>query len=361
MNQDIEYILQNLKIIYDRYENIQKIRFKIGNELSHNPKNIDLTFVKNTKTGGGEETEPAYITISEICYHNTDNSALINNQEGIQFNFIKDKNVNIIKKDSINCNFYNRGAMTAIYLVNKKDNLLEHLILRVTKIPNLDLQKYNEDKGLDIIENLPDYLYYGKLFFENDKREQLTYHYSIVKKYRVIENLVKEPFETKKIFFEKLLKLLVNLEGKDYLINDLKPENIGYDKDFNPIIIDYDEGTVSKNIKGAQMFWCYHKFPQIYSGVKNQIDGFISFIFYLFFEDTYWKEPWWSDNRCHHNDVAFIKSSVEKLKKKPSTPDNYFTFFKYMILNHNGEGLFANDPNKIPSFKQILEGLNRTQ
>jgi len=316
---------------------IQKQPLKYIKLKTHNPKQIDLT-LKKIFSGGYSS-----IVINEIC--NTTNSKIISDDGTVEFIFNDAKNISL---EENKCNYFKAGSFTAVYVVRKPNDNVD-LILRITTIEEnilFDIKTYNDNIKIGIKNNLPDYLYCGILTVNNKK-----YNYSIVKTYKVISDFVYETLANRKLFFKKLLELLAMLENKNYFINDFKPDNIGYDDTFNPIIIDYDAKTITREREGPQTFWCnVTKYP----GTKLMIDGFVAFIFALFFNDPFWDEPW-NVNGCHSMYICGIIEAKKNLHKNPEVDQEYFDFLKDLIITNSTKGLLSNNP---PTFNEVLNIYN---
>jgi hypothetical protein len=158
------------------------------------------------------------------------------------------------------------------------------------------------------------------------------------------------------LFFKKLVDLLKKLETQTYLINDLKRTNIGYDKDYSPIIIDYDANTISSTVEQVQSFRCDMQYPELYSGIKQSIEGFVAIIFELFFETEFkpWKKPR-NEMNCHnHEEIATLMSEI---KKKPEIPYGLFGFLIKLIYTDKDDGLFSNNPS---TFVEVYEKINKS-
>lgn len=243
------------------------------------------------------------------------------------------------------CDYYKKGSNTAVYIV-KKNNIGEDLILRITINPNFEISKYRHDINLNIKNNLPDYLYYGII----NVPKKIKYHYSICKKYHVMNDMIKDDydyttniynytiiisFNDRWIFFQNLLKLLMHLELKDYLINDFKLDNIGYDDNYNPIIIDYDQDTINKEIK-TMTYQCHIIYNTTYVKSKSTLIGFTFFIFKLFFDKEFNTWQWIQDkkikNRSHYCFNFNNFPNIFKLVgKKLDVPDKNFHILKNII------------------------------
>ena len=302
--------------------------------MAHNPTKIDLMY-KKIISGG-----TSGVVIDGIC--DTTNAKIFSKDMSVEYKFNDTKNVSLLFGT---CNYFKAGSYTAVYIVNKPNDSTDY-ILRVTTIDSdilFDIKTYNENKKLGIRNNLPDYLYYG-ILTAND----IKYNYSIVRIYKVIDDLKNESIDNRKLFFKKLLELLALLESKGHLINDLKPDNLGYDDKFNPVIIDYDATTVSKIVADVQTFWCS---KITYTGSKQMIDGVVSFIFALFFDGVFWTEPWHVEG-CHSRYTCGIIEAKNELIKKPDVDQEYFDFLKNLIIIDSEKGMWSNNP---PTFNEILQ------
>ena len=304
---------------------------------THNPINMDFTLHKLMVGGNSIDV------INGIC--NTNNSKIIADNKSIEFIFDDDKNTALIGE---NCNYFKAGSYTAVYVIKEPNNDV-NLLLRLTTIDSgimFETDAYNDNKKLDITKNLPDYLYYGILNVGEKK-----YNYAIVKIYKVMDDMLLENINNRKLFFRKLLQLLMKLESKNYLINDLKPDNIGYDVEFNPVIIDYDSKTITQEIGNTQSFWC----PRyLYDGPKQMIDGFIAFIFLLFFKSPFLVEPWFV-NACHSRFICGIMEAKNELESLEDVDFEYFDFLKNLIITDEKRRMLSYN---IPTFAEILKIYN---
>jgi len=310
------------------------------NENNHKPIYLEMTYYSHMSGGNSNEI------INKICYKQNNNSGISDIGKTITFLFNTKQN----NKKHTDCNFYKAGTYTAVYIVNKPNNN-EDFIMRVTERPSLDIEKYKKDIDLEIKENMPDYLYYGP-FLVKDKQ----FYYSIGQKYNTIDDLIKESFDKRKIFFHNLLKLLSKLQNKTYLINDFKPDNIAYDKRYNPIIIDYDPKTIDTktDILGPQTFYCFRETR--YKDTKQTIDGFVYFIFKLFFIDAFTKIPvmYNPQTRCHEmNTPRKMRDKIKTIKANNDVPLDFFGFLKNIIIDDTYSGLFGNDAI-VPTYQDIL-------
>ena len=333
---------------------------------THDPVELNLLYMHQS-TGGGISID----TIQEICL--SDGDYLTDKKHTIRFNFVN--NTTLLTTAEYkhskysNCKYYKKGSGTAVYLILKDKNT-EELILRVTQktpdYPPFSKSTYDNNKTLGITQNLSDFLYYGILNVTpkgyNPGLYDFKYNYTIVRKYKVIEDLQKGSYDNRKIFFKKLIQLLITLEKHNYIINDFKPDNMGYDDDYNPIVIDYDAATINMNREGPQTFDT-NKITigtiTPYSGTKQTIAGTVVFIFVLFFVNEFWAYPWaipyqtYTGTRHHSTNPQIISNYVATLQKKSDVPDNDFKILKEMIISGDKQkGLFSLNP---PTYQQLYD------
>lgn len=347
--------------------------FSLKPNITHNPTQLDLIYMGPIK--GGSSTD----TIVDLC--NTVGDLLEDPTHKYTFTFVDDQNKQILDGyhyKPLNCHYYNKGTNTAVYIIRQSGNP-EDLVFRVTGHPesgttldaiSFDINTYEDNKNLGITQNLTDFLYYGTLT-GTSRRPYYTnpfkHNYAIVKKYGVIQDLQTKGYMYRKLFFKKLIQLLITLEKQDYLINDFKPDNIGFDKDYNPIIIDYDATTISKLIQGPQTFHTNlitYGTKQPFLKTKQTIDGFVAFIFILFFADyekTFLAYPWmlpsqisYTEIKHHATNPKVIYDAIGTVQKLNDVPDDDFTLLKQMIISspkpYVYEGLDSENP---PTYEQL--------
>ena len=362
-----------LHFFYDEFnmDNLHKILNQI-NSLNISKNNIDeltlffdypikmtLNFPKYKKNMIGSGV---YEIVIDICYNKEILTKLIGKYDSKTITFIMNPNVRYLHYSPIGntakkCYIHKRGSFTLVYVINK-ENYPEDLILRITEEDTFDVNKYKQDIILNIKDNLPEYLYFGDFIVDNSGKK---YFYSICRKYKVMDDMCKikviagksesttlETFGNRWIFFNKLINFLVILETKNFLVNDLKMDNVGYDEKFNPVVIDYNFTTISQIISEINTHKCY-KVNNKYNGTKHTISGFMTFIFALFFKSAYPNAiTYIGKYQCL--DFNYISGHLKNEQGQADVNKKYIDFLKMIILDNNGNGLIGKN---IPTYKQI--------
>lgn len=158
--------------------------------------------------------------------------------------------------------YFSNGATTAIFgIINVSENKLfqcSELLLKVSDYAPIEyfINCWKNDK-LKYSDNITDIYLYGELF---NKAGKYLGDYVVVKKYNTFENLTikknkdclnnlskrktLEFYKMKLKLLESLLELCVLIHRNGNFLRDLKLENMGYDENFNAVIIDYDCVTI---------------------------------------------------------------------------------------------------------------------
>jgi hypothetical protein len=151
------------------------------------------------------------------------------------------------KQSYFGSNYFAKGNITALYKLKEERPIVRsNLILRVinpSQLSNIDIfiGKYNEDYAL-FGENMISIFYYGSITLLDGFRLP----YLITQIYADHNNIKRLPEDRKIELMADLLRFNVKLDESGYAYRDLKFENIGYDRDFKFIALDYDMITLVK-------------------------------------------------------------------------------------------------------------------
>jgi len=327
--------------------------------LPTNPILVDLTYYPNSNIQNGGSIE---LYIIELCMNLNNNPYIegIHNDKNIKFTFSEDNKKKIIQK----CLVYAYGSYTAVYIINDETN--NEFVLKLPVI--FDVDKYIEDQNLGFIDNLPTFYYYGNLhYYKISKGKQIKaikpIRYAICKRYPDIITLRKLDFNKRIIFFGNLINLLYKIEGLNKYINDLKPANMSYDVNFNPIIIDYDKTTIyntTKDIPNSYAY-CYENHKSKFTEKKIMLDGFSLFIFLLFIDkpsypDSFNESIWHLHRSIDVKKCIVNIDNLRELQKEESVPDIFFKFIKEILIDSDNKGLYG---DKEIMFNEIKEKFDK--
>ena len=160
------------------------------------------------------------------------------------------------------------GSYTAVYSVNYSG---KNLILRITRISSTNMHylyfKKIKEEYRKYKDNLMKIIMHGNLEATKENVEwvndwgterfritNFTFDYILTEKYITYNDLPKIPNKDKLLILKNLLILLQKMyDNKDFHC-DLKIDNIGFTKDCNIILIDYDRNTI-RSIANAKDFF----------------------------------------------------------------------------------------------------------
>ena len=350
-------ILTNINAILERKKQINTT-IEIEKQW---PINIDLYYTSQQSMYGGLSDG----IIQQICYKNFLDGYFSGQHSKygiIRFIVSKSNSTKVLN----NCNYYNKGTYTAVYVIKnaidtpympEKNN---YLIIRITEEDSFKPVKYAKEKK-KFNKYIPKYYFYGKL---NRTGLIKQYYYAIVHKYNDMETLLLQPIDNRKLFFKNLLIMLSYFESEKYIVNDFKFHNIAYDDNFVPIIIDYEDVTISpysEYNKSPQTYQCNKRYKN-YEGSKMMSSGLVGIIIKLFFTsiDPY-APPLFTKDRCHDvtNMTDIFKNIHVIMKPQPDVTDkDFINFLKNSIINVNYDGLLADVNKKVPNMNELLMNFN---
>lgn len=155
-----------------------------------------------------------------------------------EYFFTFPRNKNPIKYKEFNTTqayFLNHGSNSVVFIIETKEH--EYKILKISQ-NEFDVEKYLKLKNL-FYDNIPNVYFYGSLFNEHFEE---YYEYIITDIIKTNFNILE--FDSKYLYLKNLTKLILNFHENQYIFNDLKLSNVGYDNNFNVVIVDYENFTV---------------------------------------------------------------------------------------------------------------------
>jgi hypothetical protein len=202
---------------------------------------------------------PINIDMKISCLHGqqggdpTKNLALIKN---LSFQCLKSLDETVMFKydQTINTKILNgsmylgKGSNTTVISVTQQKGLVhlngQSFVIRITEpTTQFNNLKYTSDKQL-LGHHIPDAYYYGKLHCLENK----VLNYVVVKKYNVFDSqtISNMRIHEKRNILYDLINCLTIIQDNNYVLWDLKIDNIGFDNNFKCILIDYSDDTIMK-------------------------------------------------------------------------------------------------------------------
>lgn len=167
------------------------------------------------------------------------------------------------KKEN-NSHYYAAGVYSGVYLITPENDLDNEykkgdmLILKIHHMDNSVYSNYVNDSNIEYSSScfkIPKVYFHGKLLFTNSKGIIISYYYySILKKYKIFDEIKILPFQSKLDYIINLVCLVKNVVNQKKIINDFKPDNIGADEKNNPVLLDYDSKTINDTITYVNTF-----------------------------------------------------------------------------------------------------------
>jgi hypothetical protein len=161
------------------------------------------------------------------------------------------------------------GVSSSVYKITELATNTKYILKITTGDNNELIKKYELDKMIfpDIKKHLIDIKYYGEIKVPMHNMHLVTYNYMIVPVYSIFdETFISTPSINKYIFLRKLATLINILQHTTpaYSMNDLKPDNIGYDQKTKEIIlIDYEQNTLHIAKSPPSFGFSYRSPPKI--------------------------------------------------------------------------------------------------
>jgi len=353
-----------------------------------NPSYIDL-LLKPNLTGGNLDN--VLVSISNIKNKYLEEKS--NKSDKLTFQFIDEYNTQKEK----NSNYLGKGVNTVVCAIKQiKDNniyvirIFERDLHSVQKIIN---HNYKNDKN-NFDKAIPNIYCYGRLLNDHDTNPtKVELCYMIVDLYHT--NFNKLNFCKKIKIFVNLLELLKKAHEKNYFFWELKFDNIGYDNDYNCVMIDYDDHCV-KSFPVSDPYWYGGTYHAVYimgmmalgqqHGLNTQhvndefhkhllpvkyhdklgICGLPDIIFNFFFIST----------------IKYIFSDIEGENKKGNIRHSAYNFYEYvelrkkiqkypriydkdkyndfyndiydLLIDNDANGILSLYYHKVPTYEQML-------
>jgi hypothetical protein len=359
-----------------------------------NPLNIDLYVCNNPQLGGNPDEILKTI-------NNKVNNCIIDQSRNFIFKY--DSNNLKTTPESI---YLGKGSNTLVMSIQHVGNVHEldnkKLIIRITDSEVFKPEKYVHDVQL-VGHCIPKVYMYGKLIYNQQK----IYGYVICKKYHVLNDADIQQIRTqdKQLILNDLVKCLDKLQKAHYVLWDLKIQNIGYDDQYNCIIIDYDETTIleesvpphANTYYPAYLYIKYFSFNGKYDDTtlkshimlnKVSANGLADVILALFFITTsdqrkvnssmshlyhggnyssfdgkiinltnYLRDSWHINAFVNLVDCSAIHTYVSVLQPRPMS-DEYNKALKKILFDFDTyTGLLSPDYYKIPTYEKVLNDL----
>lgn len=280
-------------------------------------------------------------------------------------------------------------------------------VIRITELTNaFDVEKYKSDKIL-CGRYVPDAYYFGNIHAKNN----VILSYVIVPKYEVFsKNNIKILSESaKRHYLLDLLECLNLLQENGYVLWDLKIDNVGYDYNYNCVLIDYSHETILKSyiLKAPNTYYptyiiinsvfydgTHYKqnVNSIFNFIKLSVAGLADVILNLFFEikigenissaslsnlhyggnfqsvngnstislhlydTTVHNSNWHTKSFMNLINAEKIKEYLELLEIQGEDVDGYKKMLLTTLFNYSScSGLLSPEYSKIPTFKEVLE------
>ncbi|AYV82482.1 MAG: hypothetical protein Hyperionvirus1_61 [Hyperionvirus sp.] len=373
---------------YVKYKNKYNL-IKHGGSLNAKHPDVSLPqkkhmFVTNKLIGAGDRESRTRVRkiIESMNYTTTTELHLISEDASVAFKFDELMN-NQLLEDTYK--YLGRGSYTAVFGIKQSEKMFVLKIIMTN--PDPLVEKYMLDKKL-LPLNIPDILYYGKLTIF-DRPDDLYY---IISPYYDTKFSILS-FANKKKLLSDLLNSLIYLNTLYYFIGDLKLDNLGFDHEFNYVIIDYDMNTLTKyrTAAGYLTFKSTGTYTPLYALNSESAERFdkidtlalADIIFSLFFTklnkggqyiktiDALYFEKNVALNKdkliilpgrgrshvvsvSNLSNLPLIKAFIASIKCLDSIDPANCLILKTILINDNG-GLLHYAYDKIPSYSDILK------
>ena len=357
-----------------------------------NPPQIDLLLGPIIKGGSPETTLKKISNITNIYL--TEKST---NHNKLVFKFSDEHN----KKKIYNSNYLGKGANTSVFAIKQikpieDDKLYVIRIFEdtISSVKQLIEKNYIRDKN-NFIKAIPNMYCYGEILNIDGKQIHSEYNnlcYVITELYNT--NFDSLNFSHKIKIFINLLELLDDAYNKKYFFWDLKFENIGYDDDYNCIMIDYDDRCViqfpvdnpfyyggtyvavyitclmalgnqhGKNTQQIEYEYDKELLPEKYHD-KLGICGLPDIIFNFFFvgNNFFWSlKQRENDGLILHSAYNFydyhqLQQNIKKFEKiyKKDKYNEFYNNIYNLLIDDNANGILSLYYDKVPSYKKMID------
>ena len=356
----------------DRMKNF-KLRVEINPSI-YNPKRIDFDDSNIVQVGG---TSPSENSIINFNLQNITKTQLQKDNVRIEFTEQNTKDLNGLK-------YFAKGYNSAVYKIKlvishttdenyKEVDCILKIVSNYENNINIEdlVTKYKQDLNIDesTKQYLIDILYYGVINRNGnilnyyicpyyDPFQIEPYNYNINDKVTIIKNVI---------------NMLKNFSNKNYYITDLRLDNITILKNKQPILIDYDSNTITKDydtfLLNSGIWHSYYNnengknFNKVYQVILSQ------FILSYFLIIT---KKEWSGNIDTHFNLVF--SNIKKFFYNGKNHDRrivnisdiskynellsktLYTNIKELLYDEStGKGLLANSYENNLTIDQVLE------
>jgi hypothetical protein len=224
---------------------------KLNKIINAKPIKLDLQLTNHNMNGGnGVHPNRILRTMNNLTYKYVIGKDANQNEYVFYFN---DDNTKTFKNNS---KYLGAGDNTAVFVIEckKPDDFQKNIVLRVSgrEYDNKKfIIKYNNDVSV-VDQALPKILFYGELKDHLGNSFEPSYKHTIMLKYMTNFDILSA--HNKLLILKSLLHTLIKLDEAGYFLFDLKLDNIGYDNEYNCILIDYDMDTLVKYKKGAHEY-----------------------------------------------------------------------------------------------------------
>jgi hypothetical protein len=240
----------------------------------------NLYLKKNINGGGLSHIKFMFININNVNYNYLigetsknvyifeNNPKTINLQQDISSKLKRkvDDDIEFNTNDNVvitSNNFLSHGSSNIVYRI-KNIKTDEKFLLKITcdyqdDNHNLEFKnKYLEDRN-KYKHYIPEIYAFGNIINEENPIN-IIIHYHIVKEYYIDFDVL--TLHDRFIYLMELTKLLKNIQNSKAYVRDLKIQNVGFDDDYHPILIDYDKTTIeyyelSQKFEGHTFYPCY--------------------------------------------------------------------------------------------------------
>ena len=278
-----------------------------------------------------------------------------------------------------------------------------YFVIRITDIHNhFNLNKYLDDVSV-CGRYIPRVYYYGTLYCADN----VQLKFAIVQKCNVFStNVIENMSDTEKqLFLADLLNCLILIQKNNYVLWDLKIDNVGYVDNYKCVLVDYADDTIldsslfgtTNTYYPTYMYLNYFSFGNAYDSTKLRsgiyfekipVAGLADIILNLFFKimrnnvqshsslfdlhiggsfssisgsllqiDTYNKNNWWVESFANLVNGQKINDYLLLLHEN-NTKDEFREKLLYVLFDYKSfSGLLSPEYSKIPSFEEIRNKL----
>ena len=347
----------------------QKVKPEKIRDSKYRPIELHFDDTNIIQTGG--DMDPSEKSIENFNLQNITNTVL--QKDNVRIEFTEENN-----KDFKGNKYFAKGYNSAVYKIKLSVNdVTEDCILKIINnyqnSPNINnlIDKYEKDLKINDTTKkyFIDILYYGII-----NRGGKNLHYYISPYYNPF-NI--EPYNynisDKVIIIKNVIKMLKKFSEKKYYISDLRLDNITILQNKEPILIDYDETTITTNydnfLKYSGVWHSYYNEPSG-KNIDKVYQVILSQFIFTYFLNIDKKE--WKGLLDQNLDVIFGKEK-KKLEYNGRTEDrriigihntNYFnnlltwtlySNMKELLYNDAGKGLLATNYENNLTLDQVLQ------